>query len=70
MAQLVVRLPGRCVTFSAENIPVLTGRLVNLCSLFPLHFIQKRSKFHSGADSLSITRENKETAEDVGTRIL
>ena len=43
MAQMVVRLPGRhevvgsnpcsCVTFLAENIPVLSGHLVHICQL-------------------------------------
>ena len=45
MAQLVVRLPGRhevvgsnpcrCVTFLAESIPVLSGRLVCCPGVFP-----------------------------------
>ena len=41
-----------------------------LNSLFPLHFILERNKFHSRADFFGITREKHETAEDVWTRIL
>ena len=41
-----------------------------LYSLFRLHFIPERNKFHSRADFCGITREPNETAEDVWTRIL
>ena len=41
-----------------------------LYSLFRLHFIPERNKFHSRADVFGITREKHETAEDVWTRIL
>ena len=41
-----------------------------LYSLFRLHFIPERNKFHSRADFFGITREPIETAEDVWTRIL
>ena len=41
-----------------------------LYSLFRLHFIPERNKFHSRADFFGITREKHETAEDVWTRIL
>ena len=41
-----------------------------LYSLFRLHFIPERNKFHSRADFFGITREPNETAEDVWTRIL
>ena len=41
-----------------------------LYSLFRLHFITERNKFHSRADFFGITREKHETAEDVWTRIL
>ena len=41
-----------------------------LYSLFRLHFIPERKKFHSRADFFGITREKHETAEDVWTRIL
>ena len=39
-------------------------------SLFRLHFIPERNKFHSRDDFFGITREPNETAEDVWTRIL
>ena len=42
----------------------------HLFSLFRLHFIPERNKFHSKADFFGITREKHETAEDVWTRIL
>ena len=41
-----------------------------LYSLFRLHFIPERNKFHSRADFFGTTREKNETAEDVWTRIL
>ena len=41
-----------------------------LYSLFRLHFIPGRNKFHSRADFFGIVREPKQTAEDVWTRIL
>ena len=41
-----------------------------LYSLFRLHFIPERNKFHSRADFFGIIREPNETAEDVWTRIL
>ena len=41
-----------------------------LFSLFRLHFIPERNKFHSRADFFNITRESNETAEDVWKRIL
>ena len=41
-----------------------------LYTLFRLHFIPERNKFHSRADFFGITREPNETAEDVWTRIL
>ena len=41
-----------------------------LYSLFRLHFIPERNKFHSRADFSGITREKYESAEDVWTRIL
>ena len=41
-----------------------------LYSLFRLHFIPERKKFHSRADFFGITREKHETAEDVWTRII
>ena len=41
-----------------------------LYSLFRLHLIPERTKFHSRADVLGITREPNETAEDVWTRTL
>ena len=41
-----------------------------LYSLFRLHFIPERNKFHSRADFFGIAREKHETAEDVWTRIL
>ena len=41
-----------------------------LYSLFRLHFIPERNKFHSRADFFGIVREPNETAEDVWTRIL
>ena len=41
-----------------------------LYSLFRLHFIHERNKFHSRADFFGITREPNETAENVWTRIL
>ena len=41
-----------------------------LYSLFRLHFIPERNKFHSRADFFGITREPNETAEDVWTRKL
>ena len=41
-----------------------------LYSLFRLHFIPERNKFHSRADFFGITREKHESAEDVWTRIL
>ena len=41
-----------------------------LYSLFRLHFIPERNKFHSRADFFGITREKHETAVDVWTRIL
>ena len=41
-----------------------------LYSLFRLHFILERNKFHSRADFFGITREKHESAEDVWTRIL
>ena len=45
-------------------------RINQLYSLFRLHFILERNKIHSRADTFGITREPKETAEDVGTKIL
>ena len=39
-------------------------------SLFRLHFIPERNKFHSRADTFGISREKHEMAEDVWTRIL
>ena len=39
-------------------------------SLFRLHFIPERYKFHKRADFFGITREKHETAENVWTRIL
>ena len=44
--------------------------IIQLYSLFQLHFIPERNKFHSRADFFGITREKLETAEDVWTRIL
>ena len=44
--------------------------IIPLYSLFLLHFIPERNKFHSRADFFGITREKHETAEDVWTRIL
>ena len=41
-----------------------------LFSLFRLHFIPERNKFHSRADFFGITRKKHESAEDVWTRIL
>ena len=41
-----------------------------LYSLFRLHSIPKRNKFHSRADFFGITRKKQETAEDVCSRIL
>ena len=41
-----------------------------LYSLFRLHFIPERNKFHSRADFFGITREKHESVEDVWTRIL
>ena len=41
-----------------------------LYSLFRLHFIRERNKFHSRADFFGKTREKHEPAEDVWTRIL
>ena len=41
-----------------------------LYSLFRLHFIPERNKFHSRADFFGITREKHESAEDVWTRFL
>ena len=41
-----------------------------LYSLFRLHFIPQRNKFHSRADFFGITRKKHESAEDVWTRIL
>ena len=41
-----------------------------LYSLFRLHFIQERKKFHSRADFFGISRERNETTEDVWTKIL
>ena len=41
-----------------------------LYTLFRLHFIPERNKFHSRADFFGIVREPNETAEDVWTRIL
>ena len=41
-----------------------------LYSLFRLHFVPDRNKFHSCAYFLGITREPHEKAEDVWTRIL
>ena len=41
-----------------------------LNSLFRLHFIPERNKFHSQADFFGKARENNETTEDVWTRIL
>ena len=41
-----------------------------LYSLFRLHFITERTKFHIRAEFFGITREPNETAEDVWTRIL
>ena len=41
-----------------------------LYSLFRLHFIPERNKFHSRADFFGITREKHESAEDVWTKIL
>ena len=41
-----------------------------LYSLFRLHFIPERNKFHSRADFFGITTEKHESAEDVWTRIL
>ena len=41
-----------------------------LYSLFRLHFIPERNKFHSRADLFGITREKHESAEDVWMRIL
>ena len=40
-----------------------------LYSLFRLHFIPDRNKFHSRVDFFGIIREPNETAEDVWTRI-
>ena len=46
-----------------------TRRDINhLYSLFRMHFIQERNKFHSHA--VFVTREQNETAEDVRTKIL
>ena len=42
----------------------------HLYSLFRLHFIPERNKFHSRADFFGISREKSETAENVWTRIL
>ena len=41
-----------------------------LYSLFRLHFISDRNKFHNREDFFEITREKHETAEDVWARIL
>ena len=41
-----------------------------LCSVFRLHFIPERNKFHNRVDFFGITAEKSETAEDVWTRIL
>ena len=41
-----------------------------LYSLFRLHFIPERNKFHSRADFFGIRREKHESSEDVWTRIL
>ena len=41
-----------------------------LYSLFRLHFIPERNKFHSRAEFFGIIREPNESAEDVWTRIL
>ena len=41
-----------------------------LYSLFRLHFISERRKFHSRADDFRITRTKNETAEDIWIRIL
>ena len=41
-----------------------------LYSLFRLHFIPDRNKFHSRADFFEIVREPSKTAEDVWTSIL
>ena len=41
-----------------------------LHSLFRLHLLPERNKFHSRADFFGIVREPNETAEDVWTRIL
>ena len=41
-----------------------------LYTLFRLHFVPERNKFHSRADFFAITREKHNSAEDVWTRIL
>ena len=52
-----------------DNDPNRIG-INQLYSLFRLHFIPERNKFHSRADFFGITREKHETAEDIWTRIL
>ena len=42
----------------------------HIISLFRLHFIPERCKFHSRPDFFGKTKEKHETAEDVWTRIL
>ena len=46
------------------------NKMNQLNSLFCLHFIPERNKFHNRADFFGITKERHETAEDVRTRRL
>ena len=50
-----------------DNAPIQFNQLY---SLFRLHFIPERNKFHSRAESFEITRDKYETAKDVRTRNL
>ena len=52
-----------------DNHPNKTN-INQLYSLFQLHFIPEKNKFHSQADFFGTVREPNETAEDVWTRIL
>ena len=52
-----------------DNDPNKTN-INQLYSLLRLHFVPERNKLHSRADLFGITREPRETAEDVWTRIL